>query len=68
MNAQHAKGHAEYGHPIDDCGYSRARLLDETAREVADLITYLEMTTCPRDVMVAAQRIASWLELEMDNA
>lgn len=68
MHAQHTKGHAGYGHAIDDCGYSRARLIEEAAQETADLITYLEAATCPADVIRDAQRIASWLELEMSKS
>lgn len=65
MQAQLDKGHAEYGGPIDDCGYARPKLVRETAAENADLIVYFEALTCPADVMRAAQIIASWLEREL---
>lgn len=68
MEGQFHKGRATYGHPIDDCGYSRERLLTETGAEAADLIAYLEALTCPADIMQAAQKIASWLEVEMERA
>lgn len=65
MLSQLEKGHANYGGPIDDCGYDRPRMLAETGRETADLIVYLEALTCPAEITRAAQLVASWLEVEM---
>lgn len=65
MVSQHQKGRADYGHSIDECGYSNLRMTTETADECADLITYLEALACPQDIMQAAQKIASWLEGEL---
>lgn len=65
MISQLEKGRAGYGGPIDECGYSRPRLLEETGREGADFVVYLEALTCPADVMRGVLLACSWLEGEM---
>lgn len=63
--SQLRKGHLEYGGPIDDCGYTRPRLVRATAEEGVDFVVYLEALTCPQDVMEGVLKAVSWLEGEL---
>ncbi len=63
MNAQHARGRSEYGHPIDLWVAFSSEAKEEAAREVADALTYLEYAgDVPPEVFTHLRAVAEWLD------
>jgi hypothetical protein len=57
LHARSAQGIQHYGQPIDDCGYSASRAMQEAIDEQADKLQYMELTR--RDLLTLEAEVAS---------